>query len=488
MTNKEFLNIQLASISDESPYSDRKKALFFIHDFKTNNNGLVIPQELCESINLKSGKPYFDSLNNCPIVCATTYDMTDLKGHEPQYSLSGELIRLDTQSLGTLYDAHIGTHVINGEEIYGLWAWGAIWTRFQSVLNVVEQLFEEQGSISTSVEVLIGGFEYLEDVRVATTSILYIGHCLLGTTKKPAYDDSALYELNFEAAEIINQAFQNDIAASKDKGGKSVEIEFNNGKEIKFHFEANAMSFEDIQSAIWNNLNPSLNGETKYNYWISEVFDSYVIVCEWDSNKYYKMTYTINESENTATVDVASAIEVVQVWQEVGTPEVASLQDEITQLNNKITELNTQIEQLQGEVKTKDEALNLSSSEAAEKIIALGSLVEDLKVQLASLLPIKEDYDKKLAEIATQEENAKRETLKQYALNSKVIAEKDFEDVEELKIALASLDEVKIKSYIADKYVEKAKLELNSTETPVVVNVTPPEDLVVGNVASKYGF
>lgn len=63
MKNKLKLNIQLASITNDSPYTDRKTALFFIHDFVFNSNSFKIPEELCSAINPKTGKPNYDSLN-----------------------------------------------------------------------------------------------------------------------------------------------------------------------------------------------------------------------------------------------------------------------------------------------------------------------------------------------------------------------------------------------------------------------------------------
>jgi len=156
LNNKLKLNIQLASIVNESPYSDRKNCLFFIHSFDFNENSFKIPEELCSAINSKTGKPNYDSLNGAPIVTATTMDGSDLKGHEAETDKDGNIIGLNTDAIGSLYNAHIATHQINDEDKYGLWAEGYLWLRFENTLNVVENIFNENGSVDTSVEIQVG--------------------------------------------------------------------------------------------------------------------------------------------------------------------------------------------------------------------------------------------------------------------------------------------------------------------------------------------
>lgn len=514
---KELLNIQLASIIGESPYSDRKQALFFIHDFNFNENKLCIPEELCSAINPSTNKPYYDSLNGAPLVCATNgFDLLD---HEEERDRFGNIIRLNTESCGTLFDAHIGTHEIDGKEIYGLWASAYIWTRFSNVLDVIQSLFDTYGSVASSVEVAVGGYKISEEGRTAINSILYIGHCLLGSTVNPAYTDSAMYELNIEVAE----AFKRDITLSKKnsdnitsdslnientKGGKGVEnnqVEFNFGKEVKFNFEISElnseMSLSDISSAVWNALHPvDENGDRAFKFWTVEVFQTFVIVEENATGKNYKVNYSVN-SDKTASLDTENAVEVEQVWQEVNITstsisisekvesdkKIAELEAKISELNSEIeekkseiSELTTKIEDFKKELSTRDDALKMSKVESNEKIIKLGESIEQLKTQINELQPIKKEHEKLIAEKQEKELNEKRENLKSFALSSKVIEEKEFEENEIIKKAIIEANEATIKGIIADRIVDMAKIEVNNDrDDDVVINSMDSEkDLV----------
>jgi len=509
--NKEYLNIQLASLSDEPSYSDRKKALFMIHDFDFNLNGLRITEELCSSINPDTNKPWYDSLNNAPIVAAT--NGIDLKGHEPEI-VDGAIIALNTDSIGTLYDTHIGTHEINGEEKYGLWSSGILWLRFQTTLNVIQKIYDTYGSVDTSVEVKTGGYEFSEEGRTATNGLLYIGHCLLGVSKSGAYPDSGMYEFNLEVAEAIKKDIEinndsdinNTESLNNNKGGINVnQIEFNFGKEIKICFEINAeQSLDDIRDAVWSALHPTdADGNVSYKYWICELFQAYAIIEENDTNKCFKMNYSIN-SEGVANIDFESKIEVVQVWQETNQnvvvvnenteeldnlkTEISNLQSQITEKETTISELNTQIETLTTEIATKNEALEMSSTTSNEKIIKLGEVVEQLKTEIASLSPIKDEYEKVQAEIAEQELIKNRANLKQYALNSKLISEQETVENEDIKNAIFEVNTAKIKEIIADRIVTNAQLEINSINNDVVVNISEQGNLIPETMLTKYGI
>jgi len=246
--NKELLNIQLASILSESPYSDRKLCLFFIHNFDFNGNNFRITEELCSTNNPKTNKPFYDSLNGAPIVAALKGD--DLGGHEPEFDEDGNIIRLNTEGIGTLFNTHIGTHQINNEDVYGLWAEGFLWLRFQNTLNVIEELYNENGRIDTSCEVSLGGFEFSENGRTAIKSVLYFGHCLLGSTKRGAYADSAMYEYNLQVAE----AYQKDLEVSADNG-TSDKISIDNSSDSATDGDWSEVDKSALRKSIMNASN-----------------------------------------------------------------------------------------------------------------------------------------------------------------------------------------------------------------------------------------
>lgn len=520
--NKELLNIQLASITDKSPYADRKVGLFYIHSFDYNGNGFRITQELCSANNPKTNKPYYDSLNGAPIVASLKGD--DLGGHEPEFDENGNIIRLNTQSVGTLFETHIGTHQINGEDKLGLWANGYLWTRFTNTLEVVENLFEQNGSVDTSVEVAVGGYEFSEEGKTAINSVLYIGHCLLGSTKSPAYPDSGMYEFNLQVAE----AFEKDLQNDQNQSGSNSSLDINS--DIG---GVRMLSHEETKEQLRNLLNPNDNSEGKWevNYytWDMVVFDNFCVAREYDTGKLYRFDYEINDGATVTIVgerkqqmiqyvDVPDGenAEVSELFTkfkeneekikelnsniEQKQSELNSLIEEKTTLETKVNELSTKdadvselqikIKDLQEELNTKTEALKLTENDKNEAIIKLNTAMEDLKTQIASLEPIKQKWETEQEEKRVAELNQKKEDLKQYVLNSKVFSTEELES-ENIKNMIEELNESGLKGLIADKIVEKAKTELNNQkpndDVTIVVN-EHGKDLIPETVLSKYGF
>lgn len=515
-SNKEIINIQLASILSESPYSDRKLCLFFIHDFSFNSNGLCIPEELCSANNPKTNKPFYDSLNGAPIVAALKGD--DLGGHEPEFDEDGNIVRLNTEGIGTLFNTHIGTHKIGDKDIYGLFAEGFLWLRFANTLSVIEELYTEQGRVDTSCEVSLGGFEFSENGRTAIKSVLYFGHCLLGSAKTGAYADSAMYEFNLQVAE----AYEKDVLQTNSGSDSSLDINIQNGGVLM-------LSHEEIKEQLRNLLNPNDNSEGKWqvNYysWDMVVFDNFCVAREYDTGKLYRFDYEVNDGATVNLVgerkqqmiqyiDVpegedAEISELFMKFKEVEekvkelnseieqkTVQINTLIDEKTQeLSIKETELNeikNQLETLQAELLQKEDALKLTENDKNEAIIKLNTAMEDLKTQIASLQPIKEKWESEQEEKRIAELNQKKEDLKQYVVNSKVFTAEELEG-ENIKNMIEELNESEIKSLIADKIVEKAKVELNETNNKQKDDVTihineQGKDLIPETILTKYGI
>ena len=443
--NKELLNIQLASILNESPYSDRKVGLFFIHDFSFNANGLRITEELCSSYNPRTQKPFYDSLNGAPIVASFKGD--DLGGHEPEFDADGNIIRLNTEGIGTLFNTYIGTHLINNEEKYGLWAEGYLWLRFQNTLDVIEELFSVDGRVDTSCEVSLGGFEFSEEGRTATKSILYFGHCLLGSRSQPAYADSGMYEFNLQVAE----AYQKDIQSPSEE----IKIDNEGGKNmVKKQVEVNE---EKVTTEVVEDIKTT------------EIATEEII------------EETKEEVAEDQNIDLATENEKLL-------SENNDLKEQLATKDTEISDLKSQIETLKSEISTKDESLKMTETEASEKIIKLGDSIEELKNQISALIPIKEEYDKVQAELQAKEIAEKQESLRQYALNSKLIEEKELSENEDIKKMIEELNESGIKVLIADRIVEKVKVETSTLETKtddVIISSIKDKDLIPKSAKEK---
>jgi hypothetical protein len=588
---KELLKLQLSSLK-KSKYADRKHALFFVHDFDFNNNGLRITEEMATE--------HIDSLNNSPLVAYYNVFSDDLAGHaEERDPITKQVKSLNTDAVGTLFNAHIGTHKLNKEDKYGVWVEGYLWTRFKHTMEVVERLYDENDVVNVSVEVLVADYDWEDDDfrHTAKTKINYHGLCLLGSTYSPAYDDAGLYSLN--ELEIAN-AFKKDLSVSEDdsieilnnvyingtwedidedflknkilnlsnsedliketylicdednclkyphhiiKDGKlvihkeAVEIAYSQIIEDKIvdkkainHIKKHAkqlgldfseelnifnggvsmLSHDEIREQLRFLLNPDDNEEGKWtiNYysWDLVVFDDFVIAREYDTGKLFKINYSIeNETEvvieegrkevmiQYVEVPEKESVEVSGLFVEYKnkysenkelSEKLASMETEYASLKEKykdisiedvqskditIAELQETIENLKKDLSTKDEALTLNENEANEKIIKLGDALEEMKAQINSLIPVKEEYEKILEEKQQAELSVQRVQLKNKIVNSKIITEEELGLNTDLLQAIEEVNEVVINKFIADKIIENA---LKDSEEPTDDNIT----------------
>ena len=250
-----------------------------------------------------------------------------------------------------------------------------------------------------------------------------------------------------------------DFSMMSSKGGRNMSEVFNKGHDIKYHgvIENCQLSFEEIAKQIYNALNYDTEGNFVANYFIVETFPDHVIIQDWEQDDWYSVAYSVTES----SVFIAPKEEWIQGKYEfvpngqIGVTDPKELAKENEILKQKIEQLNNEIAQLND----KDDA-----------IIKLNNQIEELKNELASLQPIKEEYERIQEEKRQAELLQKQESLKIYALNSKVIDESEFETNEELKNAILELNEQYIKSLIADRIVFKVKeLELNNKKSDDVV-------------------
>lgn len=529
-----MLDTSIIEISNKDP--NTREITLIAHKLDiANDNGLDFKEEYT--------KKHMNSLINKPLVCSYYTVSDDLGTHEEIRDQNGNVVELRTIAIGTITDVWIDNLETNNRTSRALYCKGKVWSyKYPQIMNCIENSYNNRNQTS-SIEVEIMEYESNPTMQYrAAKEYSYLGLCLLGKDVRPADKDSGVISIfQKEVAMAVSNDLGLGLNINTNKGGNVVadekEIQFNYGKEMNIYFELSAMSHDDIRSALWNAVNPKdSDGNRDYKYWIRDVFNSYVIVSEWETDESFKINYTINESDNSVTVDKSSAIKVKQEWVEVTTTTVTvndemenkikelesklelkekeieelnaekeeqlnkfnqkesefnSLIEEKTSLENKIKELSTadtelnelqsKVENLQKEINSKEEALNNTKQTTNEEIIKLGLVINELKEQLSQLKPIKEEFDKLQAEKQEVELNEKRNSLKQFALNSKFVEEKEFAENEEIKQAIMEVNEAKIKDIIASRVVEKAIQEtdnkINSNNSDVIINAKNPEDL-----------
>ena len=486
MLGKYTFDTSIVEISNKDP--NTREVTLIAHKLDiANSNGLDFKEEYT--------KTHMNSLINKPLVCSYYAVSDDLGTHEEIRDQNGKIVELRTLAIGTITDVWIDDLETNDGTSRALYCKGKVWSyKYPQIMNCIENAYNSRNQTS-SIEVEI--FEYEPNPTMqyrAAKEYSYLGLCLLSRNVQPADKDSGVVSIfQKEVAMAINSDLGLGLNINTNEGGKVVsekEVQFNYGKEMNIHFELSAMSHDDIRSALWNSVNPKdSDGNRDYKYWVRDVFNSYVIVSNYETDESFKMNYSINETENTISIDKESATKVKQEWVEINSistevstedleKQIEDLKTEVSTKEDTIKELQTKIEDLEKEISTKNESLKMTETESNEKILKLGEALTELKTQIAELQPIKEQYNVLQQENIEKETAQKREVLKQFALNSKLISEKEIEEDETIKSMIEACNESGIKGLIADRIVESAMIETNTAKDDVVVHAKTPESLI----------
>lgn len=264
----------------------------------------------------------------------------------------------------------------------------AFWKGRYSELNDLESCNQsmELVGISGTYNKEMGIFE-AEDYT-------YDALCVLNENVAPAYSKARVFNLSDIKDEfnIFKEEFNALFNANKtEEGGdlvdneqlehikKDTEIkdenldsdtEFvggdnkdNDGDEPNIN-ESFELSHDDIRTAIWNQLNPiGQDGFREWNYWIMEVFDTYVVCqSEDETNKYYKFTFEKNHETEEVLVDMESKTEVFVTYL------TREEKDALNQKDEKFNELTENYSVLKEEVEVlRQFKENVEETQAKEK-------------------------------------------------------------------------------------------------------------------------
>jgi cell division protein FtsB len=402
-------------------------------------------------------------------------------GHEFD-SNSGEL---KTEVIGSFYDFWKETDDDGSTLLMGS---VRVFKRFPAVCEALVELYES-GDLEFSCEVLVYGYESVEG-KVRNIAYTYDGQVnslfASAVVSNPA-------EVKSRAFTLVAEALEKDLAL---KGGEIVadntpktEV-FNKGNKINFHgkIESSSLTFDEISNQIYNQLNPidPKTGYRDYEYWISDIYNDYVIVEEWDDyNELYKIPYevvndtvvlapeenwikgtrgfipdgvnidSLLEAVNNASIEMENKInelnaahkEVLQVTEE----QIKELQEKVDALNKQVEELNSVV------VSQKEEIVQLQNKEQE-----LNQVIEDLK-------PYKE-------QVETAEKQAKKDAL--VGKFSKLLSEEVMKS-EAVVNAIEALDEATLNSIVvAEVSKELASKSEDKKEKTVIVSARNQEDLV----------
>lgn len=496
--SKERQSITSSIIEISSKDSVTKEVTMLVHkiDF-VNGNGLDFKSEYTEK--------FKDSLINKPVVAKYYPLKDDLGDHEPVFDKDGNIIGLETIAIGTIKEVWIDEFSINSDEsVNALYAKADLWTyKYPEVVSCVEKLFNN-GFADTSVEVEIYSYgDNPSDTYRYATDYTYIGNCILGSTSPPADSDAGVISVAQKEVAMALSKDINKLNSSKKGDGQVTDTKevFNKGFEVKFHgvLEASALKFSDIRNQIYNILNPidPKNGYRKYNYYLRDLYNEYVIVEDWDNESdLYKIPYSIEDD----LVKVSSQDQ----WQK-GTlgfiPEgieinsmVSNHQTELNNLNNELTKAKEELNSMSAQNKDKVVELETKVQELEEKITELNSTIVTQKEEKSTLENTVTELNSKIEELAPYKEQvetaAKEEKFTE--LNnrySKLLSDETFKS-EEVQTAIKELNSQKLNEIVVEEIAKQKIIETNSSTKldDVTVIASKTDDLLDKNILQKYGI
>ncbi|MGG3987514.1 hypothetical protein [Bacillus smithii] len=498
--NKERKSISSTIIEISSKNNVTKEIIMLVHkiDF-VNGNGLDFKLEYTEK--------FKDTLLNKPVVTQYYPLKDDLGDHEAIFDSEGNIIGLETIAIGTIKEVWIDDfETDSGTTVKALFAKADLWNyKYPEIIACVEKLFNsDNADSSVEVEIYAYGENPTYQYRYAT-DYCYIGNCLLGSTVIPADSDAGIISI---AQKEIARAAMKDLQNLKNEqsnvleGGEKMDKKelFNKGNKIKYHIEKSELSLDDIKDKIYNFLNP-IDPETeerKYRYWIRELFQTYVIIEDWnETDKLYKVSYTV-EDEKVTIAPESEWIQVELTYQPINTDLdllVSEKEKEINELQDKLNKSKEDLELMSEQNKEKTQELESKVAELQAKIDELNALlvsekeskveleekIKELNSQIEELKPYKENFEKVEKEKKVQELSSKY---------SKLLSEETFKS-ERVQNAINELNTVELNNIVVEE-VAKQKTEVETAskkkDDVTIVASKKDEDLIPKSLLQKYGI
>lgn len=233
----------------------------------------------------------------------------------------------------------------------------------------------------------------------------------LGTTIEPCFEGAAFYNLMFEK---LSEDYQTLVGYAK---------QFSK-KEEKAEMDMTLFRLSDNEKAdlLFTALNPNFNEENwEYNYCILDVYDDYAICRNRKENKFERVYYTKDDTNNT--VSIGDKVEVFIT--DVTETEYAALETmkaigngSYEAANIAYTALNTKAESLAAEVETLNTSLAEANSKLTEAETVYNTKVEEYEATIA-------DKDSTIAEAETKYSTLEAEKVELEKANSDLINEKE---------------------------------------------------------------
>lgn len=436
MEDKIILNSLGVELSESEEDRDYLNIKFVLCDFKPNGNNVMLNRATIDG--------WLQTLVNKPVVGKISGN--DFTSH--QYKNG----KFNTDAFGVFTKVYIST-LDTGDEC--IIAEGMIWKRFEKACGIIQSRISRGLTVSSSWELINNG-SHIEEIDGKKVKVIdsgfFTGHCLLGSKTPPAYDCSRVIDVaqKESAQEEIefSQALLDDI--NNIGGEEMTKVELS-------QYGVNQLS-NDIRKAIKSSLNIK-QGEDKYIYVVDIFIDTNQVVYEIEeyANGSYTNTYYIADFkliEGGVEVSNSQPAEKQYVPKEQHDNEISALANSVASKETEISSLKEELAKVKAELSEKD-----------GQIIKLGETINSQKETIterdnliSELEPVKAEMERLKAEKEARELAEKQEAMKSYVISTKYFTSEEIEASEEMKNAIAELDEAKVNSLIAKKVIAEAEI------------------------------
>lgn len=436
MEDKIILNSLGVELSESEEDRDYLNIKFVLCDFKPNGNNVMLNRATIDG--------WLQTLVNKPVVGKISGN--DFTSH--QYKNG----KFNTDAFGVFTKVYISTLDAGDECII---AEGMIWKRFEKACGIIQSRISRGLTVSSSWELINNG-SHIEEIDGKKVKVIdsgfFTGHCLLGSKTPPAYDCSRVIDVaqKESAQEEIefSQALLDDI--NNIGGEEMTKVELS-------QYGVNQLN-NDIRKAIKSSLNIK-QGEDKYVYVVDIFIDTNQVVYEIEeyANGSYTNTYYIADFkliEGGVEVSNSQPAEKQYVPKEQHDNEISALANSVASKETEISSLKEELAKVRAELSEKD-----------GQIIKLGETINSQKETIterdnliSELEPVKAEMERLKAEKEARELAEKQEAMKSYVISTKYFTSEEIEASEEMKNAIAELDEAKVNSLIAKKVIAEAEI------------------------------
>lgn len=427
----------------------------FIHNIAENKQEYLAIPLVCEVNKLESGK-------------------TKNLGHK----FDKKTGKFGTQMIGSFIDFSTQK---NGD-VLELIGEARIPKRFEKVCAAIQDLFEAE-ELKFSYEIMAADYKVENGTKIVDKSdnnkiigMAVVSNPAVESAKALALVAAIESDLNIEEAEQEGE----EMPKLRNENLTCEEM----FAETKTYFENAELDLNQIRAKIYSQLK-TLFKDNWYNYDIVFMFMNYIVVKDYNQGDYYKITFSAGESEVTVGEPVKVTISFVETAEkeEIDKMTIEQLQAELNIANEKIKDFDAIIAEKDGAIKTKD----VEIAEKQEQINTLSASVITKDAEIASMLPIKEEYEKIQLEKAEAEKVEKKEALKtKYSklLSAEVLAEP------EIAQAIEDLNESVLQAKVIQIALEKAEKTVPEKETKkafiTATRITDDISVNGGTLVSKY--